>query len=146
MVALDNEENVLIGFSEWGGSNLKYDDSIITNTTNVELIKLDSSGTRLWRTAVAGSNRLGEKGLAVDNQNNILITGKNSTDDVFLSKYDKNGNELWYKTAGVSGANKKDEITSLKKQRCILLTQQVCLSQSRWKMLMTNAKHLQPLR
>ncbi|HRO77071.1 MAG TPA: hypothetical protein PLP27_13095, partial [Crocinitomicaceae bacterium] len=108
MVALDNEENVLIGFSEWGGSNLKYDDSIITNTTNVELIKLDSSGTRLWRTAVAGSNRLGEKGLAVDKQNNILITGKNSTDDVFLSKYDKNGNELWYKTAGVSGTNKED--------------------------------------
>ncbi len=108
MISLDSGDNVLIGYSAWEGSFLMYDDTIVIQTNNVELIKLDSSGTRLWRTSVAGTNRLGDKGLAVDEQNNILITGKNENDDVFITKYDENGNEMWYNTGGVSGSGKTD--------------------------------------
>lgn len=69
---------------------------------------MDSSGVRLWRKPVIGSLKLGEKGVAVAEQNNILITGKNSSNDVFIAKYDPSGNEIWYRTAGVSGSTKKD--------------------------------------
>lgn len=108
MLAIDSVDNVVIGYSAWGGSYLLYDDSIVIQTSNVELIKLDSSGVRLWRKPVTGSLKLGEKGVAVDGQNNILITGKNSSDDVFIVKYNPSGNEIWYRTAGVPGSTKKD--------------------------------------
>lgn len=108
MLAIDSVDNVVIGYSAWGGSYLSYDDSIVIQTSTVELIKLDSSGVRLWRKPVTGSLKLGEKGVAVDGQNNILISGKNSNNDVFISKYDQTGNEIWYRTAGVSGSTKKD--------------------------------------
>lgn len=108
MIALDSVNNVLIGYSAWGGSYLMYDDSIDIQTNHVELIKLDSFGTRLWRTSVTGSNRLGDKGVAVDSQNNIFITGKDLNDDIFITKYDEDGNEVWYNTAGVSGSGKID--------------------------------------
>lgn len=111
MITLDSVDNVIIGYSAWGGSYLMYDDSIDVQTNNVELIKLDSFGTRLWRTSVTGSNRLGDKGVAVDGQNNILVTGKDLNDDVFLAKYDETGNKVWYNTAGVTGAGKTDEGT-----------------------------------
>lgn len=113
MIALDSVDNVIIGYSAWGGSYLMYDDSIDVQTNNVELIKLDSFGTRLWRTSVTKSNRLGDKGIAVDGQNNILVTGKDSNDDVFLAKYDETGNEVWYNTAGVIGTDKIDEGTAV---------------------------------
>lgn len=112
-VALDNNSNVIIGYSAWSGSNLQYDDSVHIQTNNVELIKLDSSGTRLWRTSVTGSGRLGDKGLAVDNQNNILITGKDLNDDVFITKYDETGSEIWNRTAGVTGISKTDVGTTI---------------------------------
>ncbi len=108
MLAVDSVDNVVIGYSAWGGSYLSYDDSIVIQTSTVELIKLDSSGVRLWRKPVIGSLKLGEKGVAVAEQNNILITGKNSSNDVFIAKYDQTGNEIWYRTAGVSGSTKKD--------------------------------------
>lgn len=118
MIDIDSNGNSVIAYSSgWGGgNNLEYDDSIyITSlsTSNVELIKLDSSGTRLWRKSVAGSNKLGDKGLVVDGQNNILITGKNGNDDVFITKYDENGNEIWYNTAGVTGSGKSNEGTAV---------------------------------
>lgn len=108
MIAIDNADNVVIGYSAWGGSYLAYDDTTIVQTNNVELIKLNSSGTRLWRTSIAGSQRLGDKGVAVDGQNNILVTGKDLNDDVFITKHDEYGNEIWYNTAGVSGSGKTD--------------------------------------
>jgi hypothetical protein len=104
MIALDDIDNVVIGYSAWGGSYLSYDDSIVIQTSNVELIKLDSSGVRLWRKPVTGSLKLGEKGVAVDGENKILITGKNSSNDVFIAKYDEQGNEIWYNSAGASGS------------------------------------------
>lgn len=112
-MALDSSDNVLISYSAWGGCNLQYDDSVHIQTNNVELIKLDSSGTRLWRIYVTGSERLGDKGLSVDNQNNILITGKDLNDDVFIAKYDETGSEMWFRTAGVSGVSKTDVGTAI---------------------------------
>ncbi len=108
MISIDNDNNVVIGYSAWGGSFLTYDDTIVIQTNNVELIKLDSAGTRLWRTSIAGSQRLGDKGVAVAGQNNILVTGKDLNDDAFITKYDEFGNEIWYNTAGVSGSGKTD--------------------------------------
>lgn len=108
MISIDNGDNVVIGYSAWGGSFLTYDDTIVIQTNNVELIKLDSAGTRLWRTSITGSQRLGDKGVTVDGQNNILVTGKDLNDDVFITKYDEYSNEIWYNTAGVSGSGKTD--------------------------------------
>lgn len=108
MISIDSGDNVVIGYSAWEGSFLMYDDTIVVQTNNVELIKLDPSGTRLWRTSVTGSQRLGDKGVTIDGQNNILVTGKDLNNDVFITKYDEYGNEIWYNTAGVSGSGKTD--------------------------------------
>jgi hypothetical protein len=103
MMAIDSSDNVIIGHSYISGSDVTYDDSIHVQTDNIQLMKLDSFGERLWRTEVGGSKKLGDKGVAVDKQNNILITGIGLNDDAFITKYDADGNEVWYQTAGVHG-------------------------------------------
>jgi hypothetical protein len=52
---------------------------------------------------------LGIKGITVDNDNNILITGKDLNSDVFITKYNKDGNELWYQTASINGVSQAEK-------------------------------------
>ncbi|MEO6241136.1 MAG: T9SS type A sorting domain-containing protein [Bacteroidia bacterium] len=82
-----------------------YGDSISLNgLTGVELMKLDSSGNRIWNNLIAG-DRLGTKGLATDCNSNILVTGDLS-DQIITSKYDTDCNLVWTRTAG--GTNLPD--------------------------------------
>ena len=83
------------------------------------LSKYDAKGEVLWRKNVLGTNSIEMSSIALDATGNIYIAGKfNSptitfgstslknadkagyTQDLFLAKYDANGNVLWAKSAG----------------------------------------------
>ena len=78
------------------------------------LVKDSPTGTRLW-TRELGSARLERAyGVAIDPAGNVVVTGYtngdldgghagNTTDDVFVVKFDPAGNRLWLRQFGVPG-------------------------------------------
>ena len=85
------------------------------------LAKYDSTGTCIWaRSITVGFNDAWAYGIAIDAQDRIYITGSydgnadfgngitlNSLggDDIFLARYDTDGNCLWASRGGSSGSN-----------------------------------------
>ena len=92
-VAVDNSNNVIVtGYSSIGGD---YD---------YVIVKYDSSGTILWQ-ATLDNNGFYDiaRGVAVDNANNIIVTGYCDIggDCVYLTvKYDSSGTIIWADTLG----------------------------------------------
>lgn len=83
---------------------------------NVFLVKYDSSGNVLWAKSAANGNAIGQS-VAVDALGDVCITGgftsaiitfdaytltniNPDTSDIFLVKYNSDGNVLWAKSAG----------------------------------------------
>lgn len=82
------------------------------------LIKYDSLGNYVWSHSIGGTDMDEALGVEIDNQNNVYVTGRFAstvdfdpgigTDiisnagviDVYLTKFDENGNYLWTKTMG----------------------------------------------
>jgi hypothetical protein len=85
------------------------------------LAKYDSTGACQWATGITVNfNEAWAYGVAIDAQDRIYVTGSydgNATfnngvtlnslgsDDIFLARYDTEGNCLWARRAGASGAN-----------------------------------------
>jgi alpha-tubulin suppressor-like RCC1 family protein len=84
---------------------------------DVFLVKYNASGNVLWATSAGGTDDDEGSSLALDASGNVYVTGyfKSSTlifgsytltnagtsnNDIFLAKYDANGNVLWAKSAG----------------------------------------------
>lgn len=110
-------------------------DTLINNgSINAFLVKYDKDGNQLWARSAGGDN--GDKpGTAtrefhVDYKGNVFCTGSNwsefsfagktiktvaGSEDIFLMKYDKEGNELWAVDYGGSGRNTGRGITTDKK-------------------------------
>ncbi|MFX1366713.1 MAG: SBBP repeat-containing protein [Promethearchaeota archaeon] len=102
----------------WGGFN--YDEGygiavdglgniFITGRTSsfgagdwdVFLLKFDPKGNLLWYKTWGNPGYDGGRGIALDSNGNVLITGS-SNGDLILLKYDSSGNLLWDKTWGGS--------------------------------------------
>lgn len=97
---------------------------IPNNARSVFLAKYDSSGTYIWANkteASTPSSGTGSYGVAVDNQGNVLITGwlmgaadfdpgadtalvTASLQDMFLAKYDAEGNYTWAQATQGAGS------------------------------------------
>jgi len=73
--------------------------TVVSSYTDLFLAKIDTDGTVLWIKSLKSTsstvNEI-EGGAAVDNADNIYITG-NSDLDAILGKFDSNGNLLWSK-------------------------------------------------
>lgn len=85
---------------------------------DIFIVKYDSNGNFLWTKQIAGAGDEQGRGIGVDKQGNVLITGE-FTDtlsfgskkiesssilkDIFLAKYDSSGNLLWAKSFGTTG-------------------------------------------
>ena len=75
-----------------------FDNDSITKNPDIILLKIDSSGTKLWHKQISTSSDDRGNGIAIDNLNNIYITGysKGNLDnitnsgmaDAFLMKFD----------------------------------------------------------
>ena len=81
-------------------------------TGNIGVCKYDTNGNRLWTRLLGTSGSEVGYGIAVDTNGNAYITGSTPEDldgntnagneDIFVSKYDTNGNKLWTKLLGSS--------------------------------------------
>ncbi len=77
---------------------------------NVLLIKFDSSGNQIWKKLLEGSSF--DMGVAVTEttDNSLIVTGYSNTDsnglqDIFLTKLDSSGNQIWTKHLGGSSTD-----------------------------------------
>ena len=70
------------------------------------VIKYDQNGRQVWKRDIEASSYINGYSLAIDNSNNIYVSGSTETSifgeanrgkfDTFIVKYDKDGNELWH--------------------------------------------------
>jgi hypothetical protein len=107
-IALDNSGNVYVtGFVTNGPGN---EDGFLT--------KWDSSGNPIWSKIIAGSGHDAEHGVTVDGAGNVYVSGAYSAtvefnpgnsaadltseglSDIFVIKYDADGNFIWVKSVG----------------------------------------------
>lgn len=130
-ISTDASGNVFVtGYSK--SSSLTVGTYTLNNTaqTNALVIKYDPYGFVLWAKSAGGSNlALWDEGTSIsaDANGNALLTGffRNSsitfgtftltnagTNDLFIAKFDPNGNVLWAKSAGGSLSDGSGDISS----------------------------------
>ncbi|MFA5782356.1 MAG: SBBP repeat-containing protein, partial [Bacteroidales bacterium] len=115
-VAVDDSGNIYVaGFFE--SSTLSFGSTTLTNAgdCNIFLAKYDANGIVLWAKSAGGTYYDWAPSVAVDDSGNAYLTGcfysptitfgftiltNAGSSDIFLAKYDANGNILWAKSAG----------------------------------------------
>ena len=120
-VAVDALGNTYVtGFFE--SPTISFDSTTLTNVwsslKDIFLAKYDTSGNVLWAISAGGTDDDYAISIAADDSGNTYITGWFSSPtltlgattltntgvyDIFLAKYDPNGNVLWAKSAGGAG-------------------------------------------
>ena len=123
-VAVDRFGNFFVG-GGFRSSFINFDTIVLNNTNSFDgdvfLTKYDSIGNVLWAQRGAGSFGEFITGVVTDSFGNVLISGhftsptvtfgqltltnsnSSSSDDIFLVKYDSNGNVIWAKKYGGNG-------------------------------------------
>jgi gliding motility-associated-like protein len=119
-LALDNSGNIFItgqfyGTVDFSGQSVSSN----SNSKDIFLIKMTNSGSVLWAISEGGSGAENAYGITCDGSGNVILTGQYegsgvlisqnfsstldpitglASYDLFVSKYDGNGNGLWVKT------------------------------------------------
>jgi hypothetical protein len=82
------------------------------DTTDLVVIKVDSSGKELWQKVFGGSDRDFGYGVAATANGDVIIIGEtgsfggsNESYDFYLIKLDKDGKTIWQKVKGISPKN-----------------------------------------
>ncbi len=118
-VHIDGQNNVYVTGS-FSSSNYVLGSSTYSTTgsNDVFIVKLNSSGNFLWSRVFGGSGSDIAYGIQVSKNNSVYVTGTYASasmdigtatlnriggNDVFLAKYDSNGNFQWARTAGGNG-------------------------------------------
>ncbi len=115
-VAVDGAGNVLLagffsGAADFGGGPLT---STSAGDPDIFVAKLDGSGNHLWSKRFGDMSTQAGESVAVDGAGNVLLTGGfdgtadfgggpltgNGSFDIFVAKFDSNGNHLWSKRFG----------------------------------------------
>jgi archaellin len=105
-VAADSSGNIFVTGETGGslfGSNLGSND--------IFLAKYDGNGNQIWKKQFGTSSVDTGHSVAADSSGNIFVTGETGgsfggsnlgSDDIFLAKYDGNGNQIWKRQFGTS--------------------------------------------
>lgn len=110
-ISVDSNGNIYLGGLTTSGDVIIDNFNISSSgSNNLFLVKLDPTGNKIWHKVFGGTDEEQMGAIKVDNYGNIYFTGNfrsnftngnttftgNSSDfDVFLSKFDTNGNHLW---------------------------------------------------
>ena len=121
---IDHDNNIIVSGAIYDSVDLDLSTNTIYATTTspnyatLYIWKMNSNGGYIWHQIIQGTSVL--RGLATDNNNNILICGKMdynvalaypsyavgylaSNNGQFLGKYDPNGNVLWATASSFTG-------------------------------------------
>ena len=125
-IALDTLGNSYVA-GYFSGSTITFGSTILTNTGQgtIFLAKYGASGNVLWAKKASGTVNDEAFSVAVDASGNSYLTGFFSSSiifglttltntggyDIFLTKYDKNGNVVWAKSAGGTGVEEARSVT-----------------------------------
>jgi hypothetical protein len=118
-VAVDASGNVFVT-GRFTSPTIDFGNGPLTNVgyTDLFLVKYDGSGNLLWATSAGGISEEYVWSVAVDASGNALVTGlyysptlafggniltNVGNADLFLAKYDSDGNVLWANSAGGTG-------------------------------------------
>jgi hypothetical protein len=100
--------------------------------SDIFIVKYDPNSQVLWAKSVGGDDDEYAKSIAVDAGGNVYVTGKFESDtltfgpitlrnvgglDIFLVKYDPNGQVFWAKSAGGSEEDKKQGFFIIRAQK-----------------------------
>lgn len=124
-IASDNNGNVVsVGY--FVSDSISFESihlrNYLASNSDVYIVKYDAAGNVLWAKGAGGSDNDVATGVAIDNNNEITVTGYFTSNtitfgsttltrdaatnaDIFVVKYDASGNVLWAKSAGGSGAD-----------------------------------------
>ena len=127
-IALDNDGNIYItGFirksAQFGSESLSVEGN--SAYTDMFVAKADNNGNWLWAKNVGGMGDDTGKGIVLDNEGNIFVTGSFVLDvdfgsqtvesagelDVYVAKADSDGNWLWSISAGGESYDVAEAIT-----------------------------------
>lgn len=118
-VTHDQQGNIYLTGTFGQNSSITFGSFTLNNTgtdNDIFIIKLDASGNILWAKRAGGTNLDTPRSLACDLYGNIWMTGSfkstfligtyslpsNGNEDIFIAKYDANGNVLWANGYGSS--------------------------------------------
>jgi len=118
-IAIDNSGNIYISGGFEGTANFGGISKSSAGGIDAFIAKYDNNGTIIWAKTGGGSLNDKSRGITVDASGNVYATGEvegsSSFDgvsatglgwfDIFVAKYNNNGDLQWYKTAG---GNNKD--------------------------------------
>lgn len=113
-IAIDSEGNVYITGIFSGTATFGSPSITSKGFVDVFVAKYNSGGTFQWVHSAGGTNYDGAGGIAVDSNGNVYVTGNfygnisfgsidkttAGNNDIFLAKYDTNGNFHWAQTLG----------------------------------------------
>lgn len=122
-VTSDKNGNVFIT-GDFSDATIVFDNTTLTNTTNnddadIFIVKYDPSGNLLWARSAGGTLSDVGSGISADADGNVYVCGtfdsdtinfggiivhqlnyKTDNDNMFVAKYDANGNVLWVNNGG----------------------------------------------
>jgi hypothetical protein len=110
------------------GSNLTFSSTTLINSGNYDafVVKHDNNGNFLWARAIGGAFDDVSNAIVCDNNGNVFVTGYYSSNtltigtstlvnlggtDVFVAKFDPNGNAIWAKSFGDNMIEESNAIT-----------------------------------
>ena len=114
-IAIDSENNVYVI-----GEILGIEGGDIVGKDRIWFTKFEANGDRLWTRIIDFDSSLADlpKGIAIDDSDNIYITGESRTGeplngqtDVFLAKYNVDGNLVWTQDFGTSANDGVENLT-----------------------------------
>jgi hypothetical protein len=118
-ISTDSNGNVLVtGYFD--SPSITFGTTTLTNSgssTDIFIVKYDANGNILWAKSAGGTNLDGGYGVSTDANGNVFVAGiflspsinfgsttltnvSSGNADIFVVKYDANGNVLWAKKAG----------------------------------------------
>jgi hypothetical protein len=123
-VATDGYDNVFIT----GGmaKDTMQLDSMVIYGPGIFLIKYDTGGKVLWAKTIASGQFVGANAAATDTAGNVVVAGEfgdtiklgntvlisGGTNNIFIAKYDANGNNLWAQSAIGNGDDRANAVAT----------------------------------